>query len=137
MLGLFRTRKARRHAVAALAPHVEETRRTVPGLDDSRWLDPFVLGFLAMAVTIVAGRELSSEELAVVQAGAIAEATGADPDLVGQEIVLRSLGGDPAFTAGCRAADGFARAALADDAARFEEARALWRDAVEARLSPE
>lgn len=137
MLGLLRTRRARRRAVAALAPHVEASRCALPALDDSRWLDPFVLGFLAMAVTEVAGRALSSDELALVQAGAIAEATGADPGLVGQEIVLRSLAGDAAFAEGCRAADGFARAALAENAERFEEARALWRDAVDPRLSPD
>jgi len=105
MLQLLRVRRGRKAAVAALAPHVEASRHRLDGIPDGVWLEPYMVGFMSMLITLVAGRAanpLGQQAMGLVQIGAWAEITGMKPELVGEEICLLSSNSDGAFAAGCR-----------------------------------
>lgn len=110
-LSLWRARRARRAAVAALIPFVRDSRRRLGESLDARWRRPFQIGFLSMAITRIAvasqnGR-LSSESLGLAQVEAWRELTGVPDDFIGEEIMLLSAEADPEFLRGVADAETF------------------------------
>lgn len=104
MLDLLRVRRARKAAVAAINPLVEGSRWRLHGIPDMVWLDPYVIGFLAMLITLVARREvrnLEGQALGLVQLYAWEDITRSGNANVGEEICLLSANGDAAFQTGC------------------------------------
>ena len=67
-----RTRKARRAAVAAISPIVEDSRHRLGGISDVAWSDPYIIGFMVMLISIIARLESGkiSERLAVPSSSA-------------------------------------------------------------------
>ncbi|MGJ3261850.1 MAG: hypothetical protein ACFE0R_01320 [Salinarimonas sp.] len=79
----------------------------VEDTSDSVWLDPYLVGFLATLITLVAKRKtgpLKEETLAGVQEGAFSSLTGLDGTLFGVELVLAGQAPSRGFAQGC--ADG-------------------------------
>jgi hypothetical protein len=104
MLQLLRVRRARKAAVAAIHPHVERSRAQLHGISEGAWRDPYVIGFLAMLITLVAQRSerrLGEQALGLVQLDAWEEITGTKTSNIGEDICLLSATGDTAFRAGC------------------------------------
>ncbi|MBR1217170.1 hypothetical protein JQ557_04150 [Bradyrhizobium sp. U87765 SZCCT0131] len=84
-------RTARKAAVTALAPLVEGSRTRLNGIPDSAWLDPYLVGFMVMLITITARRKvvwLQNEALCSVQSQAWHEITGVAHVPVGEETLL-------------------------------------------------
>ncbi|GGK39116.1 hypothetical protein [Salinarimonas ramus] len=76
----------------------------VEDTSDSVWLDPYLVGFLATLITLVAKRKtgpLNEEALASVQEGAFSALTGLDGGLFGVELVLAGQSPSRAFAEGC------------------------------------
>lgn len=95
--------RARNAAVATIQPLVEASRSRLGGIADSVWLEPYMVGFLTMMITIAARRErraIDEEAMCKVQAGAWQTITGLDY-AVGEEIILLSEAQDAEFAAGC------------------------------------
>jgi hypothetical protein len=119
MFAIWKTHRARRAAVAAIAPHVASSRRNGIVID-AAWLDPYFIGFLAMLITLCAGRAestLGTEDLAAVQAGAWEEITGLRGHPVGQEMSFLSAARNSMFELGCDNARAFFQAMQATDQA--------------------
>lgn len=105
LLGLWKARRARKAAVAAIVPFVERSRRRLSGISDAAWLDPYLVGFMLMFITLLARREvesLDSQALGLVQCGAWGEITGLKADLIGEETLHLCATGDRDFERGCR-----------------------------------
>jgi hypothetical protein len=104
VLDLRKARRSRRAAVAAIAPFVRESRRQA-NIPDGFWLDPYVVGFMVMLITLVARREertLDTHVLGLIQSEAWSEITGLEVDLIGEEVLHLSSAGDRMFELGCR-----------------------------------
>jgi hypothetical protein len=104
MLQLLKTRRARRAAVATICPFVERSRWKLHEISESAWLDPYMVGFLSMLITLVAKHDagdIDGEALGLVQLAAWKEITQTDIDDIGGEICLLSASGDSAFQNGC------------------------------------
>jgi hypothetical protein len=113
MYGLFKARRGRRAATAAIAPFVDGSRRRMGGIPDSAWRDPYFIGFLGRLITLVSNREvgaLKPDYLAAVQAGTWRDVTGTPGDLIGEDICFLSACGDGRFVEGCRQAEAFLEA---------------------------
>jgi hypothetical protein len=105
LLGLWKARRARKAAVAIIAPFVEQSRRRLKDIPESAWLDPYLVGFMVMFITLVARREvnaLDTQALGLVQCGAWGEITGMKSDLIGEETLHLCATGDRDFERGCR-----------------------------------
>lgn len=99
------TRRGRRAAVRAILPLVDRSRARLSGISDRVWLDPYIVGFLVMLITLSARREvvdLEGQPLCVVQSRAWGEITGLNSDLIGEEVLLLSSSQDGDFEEGCR-----------------------------------
>lgn len=110
MFGIIRARRGRKAAVALITPFVEASRRRFPGLSEEAWLNPYVVGFLAMLISLAAERAtggLDSQSAGLVQLGAWREVTGCNNDLIGEEICLLSTANDGLFGQGCNNARRF------------------------------
>ena len=110
VLSLWRARRGRRAATSAISPLMNKTRQRLPGLPDSVWHEPYVVGFLGMLITLHVTRNagsLGTAALASAQAGAWSDITGMAANLVGEEICFLSAAGDKAFDLGCRNAASF------------------------------
>lgn len=110
MLDVWRARRGRKVAVAAIAPLVESSRRKLNGLAQSDYLEPYIVGFLSMLITLVARRTMAAatdDAVGLVQAEAWGEITGLGSDSIGEEICLLSSSGDVDFYSGCSAAAQF------------------------------
>jgi hypothetical protein len=95
--------RARNAAVATIRPLVEDSRRRFDGISDAVWLEPYMLGFLTMLITISAKhtiRRLEGQAMAKVQTEAWKAITGLDYQ-IGEEIILLSEARDLQFRAGC------------------------------------
>jgi hypothetical protein len=104
MLKLLKVRRARKAAVAAIAPHVERSRWRLHGIPEGTWCDPYMVGFLAMLITLFAQKEVRSldgQSLGLVQLDAWGQITRTDAGSIGEEITLLSANGDAAFELGC------------------------------------
>jgi hypothetical protein len=110
MSGLWKTRRARRAAVATIAPLVERSRNHRDGIPERIWLDPYMVGFLVMLITLLARREvdtLDSQALGLVQCEAWTEVTGMKSDLIGAEVIHLSAARHKTFELGCADAVAF------------------------------
>ncbi len=95
--------RARNAAIASIRPLVEDSRQRLGGISDAVWLEPYMLGFIAMLITVTAKHRISDLEgqaMSQVQAEAWQAITGLDYQL-GEEIILLSEARDPQFTTGC------------------------------------
>ena len=113
ILELWRSRRGRRTAVATIAPLVERSRDRLHGIPDSIWLDPYMVGFVAMLITLVAKREvkeIDQPSLALVQCEAWAEITGMNSELIGEEILCLCTTENADFELGCHNALAFSEA---------------------------
>jgi hypothetical protein len=112
MFQLWKCRRGRRAAVDAIAPLIERSRLRLNGIPEPAWLDPYMVGFLVMLITLVARHEvdgLDSQGLALVQSETWAEVTGLKADLIGEEVLHLSASGHKTFEFGCANAAAFAR----------------------------
>jgi hypothetical protein len=113
MLGLWKARRGRRAAVAAITPFVQGSRSRLNGMVDLAWLDAYMVGFMVMLITFVVRREvgiLETQALGLVQCEAWGEITGMNPDLIGEEVLLLSAARHKNFEQGCRNAIAFGEA---------------------------
>lgn len=110
MSGLWRTRRARRAAVSTIAPLTERSRNRPDGIPERIWLEPYMVGFLVMLITLLAKRDidaLDSQALGLVQSEAWSEVTGMRSDLIGAEVIHLSAAGNKTFELGCADAVAF------------------------------
>lgn len=114
MFRLWKVARARRAAVAAIAPLVELSRGRLGSIPSEAWRDPYLIGFLSMLITLVVKVEsdgrIGSEQLGLAQAEAWARITGERDDLIGEEICLLSSSRNSAFGKGCSNALRFMKA---------------------------
>lgn len=105
MFGLLKVYRARKAAVALISPFVEQTqRRCRLTLTEQDWLDPYMVGFLGMLISLAAEHAagpLDSHSAGLVQLEAWQQVTGCTSNLIGEEICLLSISGDRRFTHGC------------------------------------
>lgn len=102
--GIWKARRARKAAVAIIAPFVERSRRRLSGIPEAAWLDPYLVGFMVMLITLIAWRRvnaLDNQMLGLVQCGAWGDITGLKADLVGEETLHFCAIGDCEFERGC------------------------------------
>jgi hypothetical protein len=111
MFGLWKVRRARKAAVALIAPFVEESQsRFATQLTEHVWLEPYMVGFISMLISLVAERttgRLDSQSAGLVQLEAWQDVTGFPSHLIGEEICLLSSGNDRRFSYGCLNASRF------------------------------
>lgn len=103
-----RTRRASRHVIATLEPLVRASRRRLNDIPASAWLDPYLLGFMAMLITVIARaevRSLSGTELAILQGRTWSALTDINADVFGPEVMVLSESRNEAFLCGCRDAE--------------------------------
>ncbi|HWP24997.1 MAG TPA: hypothetical protein VNL39_01480 [Xanthobacteraceae bacterium] len=126
MWKFLQVRKGRKAAFAAISPFVEDSRRRLGGIDDDIWLTPYMVGFMATLITLVAQRTISpisSDALGLIQAEAWARITGLNGELIGEEISFLSSGENKDFAAGCRDAAAFLDALMGEP---IREATEAW-----------
>lgn len=108
--GLWKARRGRKAAVAAILPLVERSRIRCHGIAEGTWLDPYMIGFMMMLITLTARHkvsELDSLFLGLVQQEAWADITGMRPELVGERAMNLSASGNKVFALGCQNAIAF------------------------------
>lgn len=104
MLELWKARKARKAAVATIAPMVRRSEFQGSRITDRHWLDAYMIGFLMMLISLVARRRVHSiddDTLGIVQADAWEEITGLPGNVGGEEACLLSVNGHRDFQRGC------------------------------------
>ncbi|RIK96750.1 MAG: hypothetical protein DCC74_09565 [Proteobacteria bacterium] len=105
LLNLSRTRRARRAAAAMIVPLVEASRRRLGGIAEAAWSDPYIIGFMAMLITLISRVEvgrLDNDALGAVQVGAWQDITGLSGSTVGEDMLHLGAAHDRNFEAGCR-----------------------------------
>ena len=105
MLTFWKVHHGRRAVVTAISPFIEHSRRICNDIPARAWLDPYMVGFIATLITLIAKRRYRSLEgnaLAWIQASAWADLTGLDPEMIGEEICLLSEAGNRLFELGCQ-----------------------------------
>ena len=116
MFELLRARRMRRAAAQTIGPWVDRSRRRLGAIPDEKWRDPYMMGFLASLISVLAERatrgRVSDDALGMVQSEAWAEITGVRYLPFGEEVCLLSSNGDPAFRRGCSNALTFTRLVL-------------------------
>jgi hypothetical protein len=113
MLQLLKVRRGRKAALAAIAPWVEGSRHRLNGIPVAAFIDPYMVGFLSVLITLSAKqaiRSIGTHDLGLVQSGAWAELTGMSADLFGEEICYLSAMQHRDFVDGCINAFAFAEA---------------------------
>jgi hypothetical protein len=128
-MDLARTRRARRVAQTVISPMVESSSSRLGGIPDSVWSDPYIVGFMAMLITIVARIEIGKiegEALCLLQARAWKDITKRD-DEIGEEILLMSTARNRDFEQGCRNAVVFGSMLAANSILTFDTERA-WKE---------
>jgi hypothetical protein len=110
MWTFLQVRKGRNAAFAVISPFVEESRRRLGGIGDEIWLNPYMVGFMATLITLVAQRAtgpIGSHALGLIQSEAWARITGLSGELIGEEISYLSSSESKDFADGCRDAAAF------------------------------
>ncbi len=127
VLGFWKARQGSRAAVATVAPFVDRSRGRFSGIPDIVWLDPYLVGFMVMLITVVAKREAAisgGSALHHAQSAAWAAITGLKSDVIGEEVLLLSAARHRDFEQGCRQALAFGQAlygtVATDDADLYE-----------------
>ncbi|WP_342358823.1 hypothetical protein [Terrarubrum flagellatum] len=121
--------RARKAAVGVIAPLVAQTRERLREIPAHAWLDPYLIGFMATLITIIARQRFAacdSRLLASIQEAAWGEITGLPPELLGQEIIALSMAQNRNFISGCQ--DSFAIAKRIFCEAATSSAAAGWSD---------
>ncbi len=125
--GLWKARQGRRAAVAAILPLVERSRTRCQGITAGTWLDPYMIGFMMMLITLTARHKVSEMDslfLGLVQQEAWAEITGMRPELVGERALNLSASGSRTFALGCQNAVAFDAAfSRSQESALFDDRR--------------
>lgn len=137
---MWKRRRARRAAIAALAPLVTDSRRRLHVIPESAWLEPYMLGYLTTLITLLAEREvgrLDTDALGLVQAEAWAKITGQSEHLIGEEVSFHSVMGNRQFREGCMNAELFFRALLGGAVAPPPGGDEDWSRAVTQSFGPE
>ncbi len=97
--------RARRAAIATIAPMVDLSRSRIGFIPPARWQQPYMIGFLTMLISIVAKLEtrgrIDGDDLGIAQASAWQAITGLSDDRIGEDICLLSANADPDFWRGC------------------------------------
>jgi hypothetical protein len=107
---LWIARRGRRAAVAAIAPLVAKSRHRLGRIPERAWLDPYVVGFMMMLITLAAQRAVNisdSQTLGAVQTEAWTEITRMRISTIGEETLHLSATEHKAFESGCRNAIAF------------------------------
>jgi hypothetical protein len=107
---LWTARRGRRAAVAAIAPLVAKSRHRLDGIPERAWLDPYIVGFMMMLITLAARRAVNipdSQTLGAVQTEAWTQITSMRASAIGEETLHLSATEHKAFEAGCRNAIAF------------------------------
>ena len=111
MFRFLKIAKARKVAVATIAPLIGLSRDRCGTIPNMVWQQPYMIGFMTMLISLVAKAQseepLSSEQLGLLQLEAWSELTGEAESNLGQSIVKLSGDGDDAFVEGCRNAHRF------------------------------
>lgn len=105
-----RTRKARRAAVSAISPIVEDSRHRLGGISDIAWSDPYIIGFMVMLISIIARMQsgkMSEDSLCLVQCRAWEDITAMQSDLMAEQLLLLSTDRNRDFELGCQNAAAF------------------------------
>jgi hypothetical protein len=105
-----RTRKARRAAVSAISPIVEDSRHRLGGISDIAWSDPYIIGFMVMLISIIARMQsgkMSEDSLCLVQCRAWEDITAMQSDLMAEQLLLLSTDRNRDFELGCHNAAAF------------------------------
>jgi hypothetical protein len=120
MFQIVTVMRARRATVHVLDPffsrslqRVREMRDDVEPVQSIVWLSPYLVGYCATVITVVAKREIGSigeDALGAVQAQAWGALTGLDSALFGDELAAMSLSPSAGFVSGCN--NGFAFCAV-------------------------
>lgn len=114
MIRPWRTAQAVRAATTVIGPLVAASRARVGPVPESAWLQPYMLGFMAMLIALVAAHRtqgrIDSDQLGLAQIRAFARITGVMDDSVGEQLCLLSAAGDESFLSGCRNALNFLKA---------------------------
>lgn len=108
--GLWNARRGRKAAVAAIAPLVAKSHHRLNGIPERAWLDPYMVGFMMMLITLTARRAVNipdSQTLGLVQSEAWAEITETALSPIGEETLHLSAVGHKTFELGCRNAIAF------------------------------
>ena len=105
MFGFRKAAKARRVAIALIAPLVENSRRRLGGIPEQSWSEPYLLGFMTMLISLIVKVEtdgtISDEMLGLAQLEAFSQISGQNGDNIGEQICMLSAGRDALFGAGC------------------------------------
>ncbi len=113
--GLWNARRGRKAAVAAIAPLVTKSRHRLDGIPERAWMDPYIVGFMMMLITLAARRAVNisdSQTLGAVQLEAWSEITEQRLSSIGDETLHLSASQHKAFELGCRNAVAFDHRAL-------------------------
>lgn len=96
-----------------IAPWIDHSRRRLGTIPETTWREPYMIGFLAMLITLAARNQsndrVADEALGLVQLQAWADITGVHDSEIGQEICLLSSSRNAEFGEGCENALRFLR----------------------------
>jgi hypothetical protein len=115
--------------VAANAPRVERRGGRQSGITPNAGLDPYMIGFMVVLITLVAKRDagiVNSQTLGLVQSAAWAAITGMDREFLGEEVLLLSNSHHHGFELGCSNALVFGQALYGDAVADGADEWELW-----------
>jgi len=107
-LRMARLQRTGKLVVAALTPLIQDSQQRLHVIPAIAWLDPYMLGFMAMLITALARaqqRSLSEADLCFIQAQAWSDLTGMSADLFGREALLLAESSDQEFLRGCNDAE--------------------------------
>jgi hypothetical protein len=107
---LSRVRKARKAAVTAISPIVEDSRYRLGTIPDAAWSDPYMIGFMVMLISIIARVEsgrISEDSMSRVQCKAWEDITSMKPEVMAEELLLLSTARNRDFEFGCQNAATF------------------------------
>jgi hypothetical protein len=103
-------RRARKAAVATISPIVEHSRRTLGGISETVWSDPYIIGFILMLISVVAKLEsqgISENALSRIQRKAWNDITSAPGSAAAEQLVLLNSLRNRDFELGCQNAAAF------------------------------
>jgi hypothetical protein len=123
--GLWNTRRGRKAAVATIAPLVAKSRHRLDGIPERVWLDPYVIGFIMMLITLEARRAVNisdSQTLGAIQMEAWSDITEQRLGAIGEETLHLSAMEHKAFESGCENAIAFDLALYGTSAAGVADA---------------
>jgi hypothetical protein len=128
---MWNARRGRKAAVATIAPLVAKSRHRLDGIPERAWLDPYMVGFMVMLITLSARRAINisdSQTLGTIQMEAWSAITDQRMSLIGEETLHLSASEHKAFEQGCQNAVAFDLALYGTSIAGVADAAASRRD---------